>query len=149
MANTITRYTRPNMVPTRSLIDQLLEGSFFAPAAMDRWMNQTPTQPANLIETNEAYVVQAALPGLDADKLEINVAQRDLTIKGTYEFENVENGSYIWQGLPSGEFTQTFTLPGEVTGDGAEATYTNGVLSVNIPKAQHARVKSIQVKKTV
>ncbi|HZT96040.1 MAG TPA: Hsp20/alpha crystallin family protein [Chloroflexota bacterium] len=149
MANTLTRYSRPDMVPTRSLIDQLLEGSFFAPSAMDHWFNPTTGVPANLIETADHYIVQVALPGLDADKLEINAVQRDLRIKGVYEQENVENANYIWHGLPSGEFSQTFTLPAEVMGENAEATYTNGILSISIPKAQNARVKTIPVKKTV
>jgi len=151
MTTNVTLYRNPRaeMVPTRSLIDQLLEGSFFAPSAVDRWFNQATSMPANLIETNDAYIVQLALPGLDSTKLDIQVAQRDLRIKGVYETRDLENGDYIWRGLPVGEFSQAFTLPTEVSGDGAEATYTNGVMTISVPKAQHTRVKSIHVKTTV
>lgn len=151
MANTLTRNTpRSDMVPTRSVIDQLLDGSWFAPATFDRWVNgTTATFPANLVETDDKYVVQVALPGLDSDQLEIQVSERDLRISGTYESFEVEKGNYLWRGLPTGQFTQSFTLPAEVMGDGAEANYTNGILRINLPKSEKAKVKTISVKKTV
>ncbi len=151
MANTLTRYgNRPDLVPTRSVIDQLLDGSWFAPAAMDRWFsNSMGNFPANLIETDDGYVVQIALPGLDSSKLEIQASHRDLRVHGIYEAEKFEKGTYIWQGLPGGEFSQTFTLPAEVVSDGAEASYTNGILSIHVPKSDKAKVKTIPVKTTV
>lgn len=151
MTNNLTLYRnhRPEMVPTRSLIDQLLEGSFFAPSSADRWFNHSTSMAANLIETDDAFIVQLALPGLDSKRLDIQVAQRDLRIAAVYEVQEFDKGNYIWHGLPAGEFSQTFTLPAEVTGEGAEATYTHGVMTISVPKAQHTRVKSISVKTTV
>ncbi len=151
MANTMTRYNaRPDMVPTRSVIDQLLDGSFLSPTVFDRWFTQpTVNWPANLIETDDSYVVQIGLPGLDHEKLEIQASHRDLRIKGSYLGFQPEKGNYIWQGLPSGEFVQTFTLPNEVASDGAEASYTNGILSITMPKSDRAKVKTIPVKTTV
>jgi HSP20 family protein len=148
---TLTRFTRPaEMVPTRSVIDHLLEGSFFAPSMMDRWANNPASAtPANLVETNDSYVVQLAVPGISSEQLEIKSSRRDLQIKGVYETPAIENGNYIWQGLPSGEFTQAFTLPGETSSEGAEASYVNGVLTIRLPKSEGARVKTIPVKTTV
>jgi HSP20 family protein len=139
------------MVPTRSVFDQILEGSFFAPSMLDRWVasNGNVNAQANLVETNEGYTVQVALPGLDAEKLEIQASRRNLHIKGVYEVPQIENGNYIWQGLPAGEFTQSFTLPGESSSEGADATYTNGILTIHLPKSEGARVKTIPVKTTV
>jgi HSP20 family protein len=89
-------------------------------------------------------------PGLTPKKLDIQVSQRDLRIMAVYEVQQFDNGNYIWHGLQeTGEFSQTFTLPSEVSGDGAEATYTNGVMTITVPKAQHTRVESISVKTTV
>ena len=57
------------------------------------------------------------------------------------------HGKVIWNGLPAGEFSETFTLPSEVVSDGAEATYDNGILTINMPKSEAAKVKTIPVKK--
>lgn len=150
MANTVTRFNPRTdaVVPTRSVIDQLLEGSFFAPSMMDRWLGQNGNYPANLIETDDSYVVQLALPGLNIEKLEIQSLNRDLRIKGVYESQKFE-GNYIWNGLPTGEFTQAFTLPAEVANEGSEAGYANGILTVTLPKSDRAKVKNIPVKITV
>lgn len=150
--NTLSRYNAREMVPTRSVIDQLLEGSLFAPTAVDRWFNQnqqTLSFPANLVETDEGYTVQIGLPGLNPEKLEIQSLNRELRIKGVFETRHFEKGNYIWNGLPQGEFTHAFTLPAEVASDTAEASYTNGILSVTLPKADHAKVRTIPVKTTV
>jgi HSP20 family protein len=150
--NTLTRYNARDVVPTRSLIDQLLEGSVFAPSMMDRWFNQNAPAtsfPANLVENDEGYVVQIGLPGLNPEKLEIQSLNRELRIKGVFEPAHFEKGNYIWNGLPQGEFTQAFTLPAEVASDGAEATYTSGILTISLPKAEHAKVRNIPVKTTV
>jgi HSP20 family protein len=150
--NTVSRYSPREVIPTRSMIDQLLEGSFFSPAIVDRWYNQNGQSfavPANLVETDEGYVVQIALPGLNPDKLEIQSLNRELRIKGFYEPKHFDKGNYIWNGLPQGEFTQAFTLPGEVANESAEASYTNGILEVSLPKAEHAKVRNIPVKTTV
>jgi HSP20 family protein len=149
MATNLTRYnpTSP-YVPVRSLVDQLLANSFVFPSLFDRWFSETGRMmiPANLAETNDAYIVQVALPGIDPEKLEINVTGRELRVKGTYHVPQPENATYIWQGLQSGEFTESFTLPAEVQGDKAEANYHDGILTVTLPKHEHARVKSIPVK---
>src|SRR5581483_3035136 len=104
MTTNVTLYRNPRaeMVPTRSLIDQLLEGSYFAPLSPDRWFSHATPMPANLIETDDAYIVQLALPGLDSKKLDIQTVQRDLRIKGVYEIQEFEGGNYIWHGLPAG-----------------------------------------------
>jgi HSP20 family protein len=150
--NTLSRYNAREVIPTRSMIDQLLEGSFFAPSMLDRWATQNGQAggvPANLIDSDEGYIIQVSLAGMNAEKLEIQSLNRELRIKGVFEPVQFEKGTYIWNGLPQGEFTQTFTLPGEVAGDGAEASYTNGVLTIKLPKAEHAKVRTIPVKTTV
>lgn len=147
--DTVVRYAPHDIAPTRSMIDQLLEGSFFAPTLMDRWTRHAPSIPANLIETDNSYVVQIALPGLKSEKLEIQSLDKELRIRGQYDAPVIEGGKVIWSGLPHGEFTQNFTLPAGVANDHAEATYTNGILAISLPKADHAKVRTIPVKTTV
>jgi HSP20 family protein len=70
---------------------------------------------------------------------------REVTIKGQFETSTPENANWIWQGIPSGEFFETYTLPVEVQGDSTEASYEHGILSLKLPKAEHLRPKNIKV----
>ena len=142
--NTVVRYRPSAAVSTRSLLDQLFEGSL-----RDHGSRPSPSMSANLIETPDAYVAQIALPGINTEKLEIQSINRQLRIHGEFETSDVENGTTIWNGLPNGEFNQAFTLPAEVVNDKAEAAYTNGILQITLPKADSAKVRNIPVKVTV
>ena len=51
----------------------------------------------------------------------------------------------IWVGLGDGEFREQVTLPGEVDADKAHADYQDGILTLTLPKAEHARIKTIKV----
>jgi HSP20 family protein len=99
----------------------------------------------NLLETEYAYLVQLPLMGIDPEKVMIQVVGTQLTIKGTYVVPEIENATYLWHGLMGEEFTQVFTLPAEVEGEKAEASYHFGILTVKIPKAAHIIPKPVKV----
>lgn len=148
MASTVTRYQPQNGV-TRlpDLMERLFRESFINPSAVDRQFGNAnrPTLPVNLFEFGDKYVMHAALPGLGTDNLDIQVAGREVTIKGTFEVATPEGGNWIWQGIPTGEFYETYTLPVELDGNSTEASYERGILSIVLPKAEHIRPKSIKV----
>lgn len=146
MANNVSRYSRPTAVPLRSVMDQLFADSFFAPTAFENaWRNGTAL-PQNVLETTDGYVVQLAVPGIDSSKLHVETTGPELRIAGTYAVEQPEGSTYVLQSLPTGDFSQTLTLPSEVQGDGANASYRDGILTISLPKAEHAKVKRIEVK---
>ena len=149
MANTVSRYQPQQNGMTRlpEVMDRLFRESFVMPSLLDRSLggNGRPSLPVNLFETPEGYVLNAALPGLDPEKIDLQVVGREVTIKGQFEAQVPENGNWIWQGIPSGEFFETYTLPVEVQGDSTEASYEQGILSLKLPKAEHLRPKSIKV----
>ena len=123
MATNITRYNRPTAVPLRSVMDQLFADSFFAPTLLENgWKNGSPV-PANILNTADSYVVQMAVPGIDAGKLHVETTGAELRVSGSYSINKPEDSSYVIQALPTGEFNYTVTLPSEVQGDGAEASY--------------------------
>ena len=152
MTNGLTRYApRPTATRLPDLVDRLVQESFVAPAFFNQFFEGRPRGsmlPANLLETTDSYVVQVALPGITLDALDIQVMGREVTIKGKVEVPAPENGTWIWQGIPGGEFAETFTLPIEVEGDSASATYENGILWLTLPKVEHARPKNIKVNVT-
>ena len=153
MANTVSRYQPQNgtgMTRLPEVMDRLFRESFVMPSLLDRSIggNGRPSLPVNLFETPEGYVLDAALPGLDPEKIDLQVVGREVTIKGQFEAQVPEKGSWVWQGIPSGEFFETYTLPVEVQGDSTEASYQQGILSLKLPKAEHLRPRSIKVNVT-
>jgi HSP20 family protein len=130
MANTISRYQPQSTGVTRlpDLVNQLFNESFVAPSLFDRSFaggTTRPSLPVNLWETTDGYVMQAALPGMSADNLDIQVTGREVSVRGKLEVTSPENGTWIWQGIPGGEFFETYTLPAEIESDAVENIKVN------------------------
>src|SRR4051794_12410632 len=111
--NSVTRYQRQTVTRLPDLVDRLFRESFGNPAFWDRSFAGTvrPSLPANLFETSESYVLHVSLPGMKPENFDISVVGREVTIKGKLEITSPEGGDWIWQGIPSGEFFESFTLP--------------------------------------
>jgi HSP20 family protein len=100
--------------------------------------------PVNIYETREEIIVAASLPGLNADKVNIEVQKEVLTLSGEQEsvlcFDETENATVHLAGIPRfGKFQFSFRLPASVDAQQAQAKYTNGVLCVRFLKSQQAR----------
>ena len=98
----------------------------------------------NFWETNESYVLQIALPGMKADSIEVRVEQNVLTCKGQPAVQAPANATALWQSF-GGQTSYRIQLPAEVESGQAQATYQDGVLTITLPKASHARTHSIKV----
>lgn len=99
----------------------------------------------NLWEDGEALYVEAELPGVNQEDLEILVVGNELTIKGRRPPREGQNLTYHRQERGFGEFSRAISLPVEVDGDKVEAKLRNGVLMLRLPKAEAARPKKITV----
>lgn len=103
-------------------------------------------------ETREAYVVEADLPGVRADQVEISFERNTLTIRGTRDWplrtSEKTGGEFRIHGAErvAGAFARAIRLPEYVDGEKIEASFTDGVLSVKIPKAASALPRKIEVK---
>jgi HSP20 family protein len=153
MANTLARYGTPQSTLTRlpDLVDQLFRDSFVLPSFWDRTYSggtPRPMLPANLFETTDSYVMHLAIPGLNPENIDIQVVGREVTVKGKIELNTPENGQWILQGIPTGEFAETFTLPADIDSENVQASYDYGILSLGLPKAAHLRPKNIKVNVT-
>lgn len=93
-------------------------------------------------EENDAYVLQALVPGLKSDDLNIQILENVVTIDG--EFKGDEN-EYLMRELPHGSFHRTLRLPASLDASKAEAKIADGVLTLTLPKAESARPKTIKV----
>jgi HSP20 family protein len=143
----LVRYEPFGLLNTRpgfeGLFDRLFEDSFgwarnAAPGAQ-------ASVGANLYETPEAYWVELPLAGVKPDDVEVTVQQNVLTIGAKRTWEMPEKAQPIWQGFGSGEWKQSFTLPGEVDPETVDASMEHGILRLQLPKAQHTRPRTIRV----
>ncbi len=97
----------------------------------------------NIQEQDDAYVLSALVPGLNAEDLNIQVLEDVVRIEGEYQTQEQE---YLVRELPSGSFTRTLRLPSVIDADQVEAKIADGVLTLTLPKAESARPKKISVK---
>jgi len=117
----------------------------------DRWGGHTfglvESPAVNLWEENEAVVLEAELPGLELQDLEIFVTgHNQLTIKGERKAPVVDKGTQHRQERGFGKFTRLITLPFAVDENNVEARFENGVLKVRLPKHESAKPRKIAIK---
>jgi HSP20 family protein len=101
----------------------------------------------NAWEDAENFYVEAELPGLKLEELEIYVSDgRVVTIKGHRPEPTQDKGSWLRRERGYGTFERSLSLPGPIDCEKVEACLKNGVLTVTLPKAPEIRPKRIAVK---
>jgi HSP20 family protein len=147
MAN-ITRFDPlGEMVSLRSAMDRLFEDSFVSPLGWRTINGTESTAPAiDVHETADELVLTAALPGIKPDDVEITMTGQTLAIRGESKAdEEVSRDQYLYRERRYGTFSRSIQLPMRVQGDRAEATFTDGVLTLRIPKAEEVKPRQIRI----
>lgn len=104
------------------------------------------TPRMDLRETDTAFVVEADMPGMSSEDISVHIEGNTVVIAGERKNEqtsNAENFTHFERTF--GKFQRAMTLSAPVKVDDVEAKYTNGVLTVTIPKAEEARPKRIAI----
>jgi HSP20 family protein len=99
---------------------------------------------AELRESDDAYVVNVELPGVQKDQIDIQVQDRELIISG--EITDTGNGRRHRSSRRTGRFEYRTYLPGDIKADQVSATLSDGVLNVTVPKSEAAKPRHIEVK---
>lgn len=103
--------------------------------------------PMNVTQDGDSFYVRAEVPGIKASELSITAMKNRLTIAGKREIPNEqERVSYHRKERPEGAFNRTLTLPAELDVERIDARYTDGVLTLKLPKAEAAKPRLISVK---
>ena len=101
----------------------------------------------DVYQDENRVTVEAELPGIDPDKVNVSVENDILTIEGKHEKQTeVEEKNYYRKEISLGSFHRVVPLPAAVNGVKAEASYEGGILKVIIPKEERARSKKILIK---
>ena len=128
----------------REAMNQLLEESFVSPSLQRPGQNFVP--PMDVSETADSYLVELSVPGLKSENLEVTFENNVLTIKGEMrqEKENRER-NYHRVERRYGSFQRSVTLPTTVKGDAIQASLDDGILRLEIPKAEEVKPRKINV----
>ena len=144
MLNSVTRWN-PNAsyVTTREplfrLFDTFLNDLQGEEVASRGWM-----PPVDIQEREDAYRLQAELPGLTKEDINITMENNILRLSGERKFEkDVKKESYHRIERTYGTFTRSFALPSQVNAEGVQAAFENGVLTITVPKAEQAKPRKI------
>jgi HSP20 family protein len=101
----------------------------------------------DVLENEDGYTVNASVPGINTDDIEVTLEKNVLTIKGEIEAdEEVEKEQYHVRERRFGSFSRNIRFPVDVNVNSIEASYEHGVLTLVVPKADEVKPKRITVK---
>jgi len=130
----------------RDAMDRLLEESFIRPGLL---FGETPSGmlPVDMYETDDQVVVKATVPGVKPEDIDVTVTGDLLTIKGEFKSEEeTKKRNYLRQERRYGSFCRQVGLPAGVDTDKVKATFEHGVLTLEMPKIESAKAKTIKIK---
>jgi HSP20 family protein len=133
--------------PSRHLASLPLDvESFFENYGLGLGRDTVWNPSVDIVESEEAYELKAEIPGLKKEDIQVSLEDGLLTIRGEKKKETeTEKKNYHTIERVFGKFERSFRLPENVRGDSIHAKYDNGVLSIDIPKAEESKPKQIEV----
>ena len=125
------------MVSVRNQMDELVGDLLSEPT---RWQGSgsrdTMRMPLDVFEDDQCFNVKASLPGIDPDNIEISFSENTLTVQGEYgEESGDEHTKWHLRERHFGKFMRSITLPASINGGNISADFTDGVLTLTLPKA--------------
>lgn len=120
----------------------------FSPSLVNDWLTNDWLQPysfenkqlpaVNIQEMDQAFLVELAAPGLKKEDLQVEVEKDVLSIASEAEGKTEETGRYTRKEYNFASFRRTFSIPESVDSKKIDALYSEGVLTVTLPKRKEA-----------
>jgi HSP20 family protein len=125
-------------------VDQLLQS--VNPESEARSGAELFNLPVDIRQTEDAFVIEASVPGFEPDDVEVTFEDGVLTIRATHRDEREDKrDGYVRRERRIGSLYRQIGLPAEVRADDISASFRNGVLTVTVPRAPKAQPKRIRV----
>jgi HSP20 family protein len=141
------------MTPLRDVMNRLLEESMVGLGRMEPWFAGRAF-PVDLLETEDAYVVEAALPGFKPEEIEVTTLGDTLTIRAHHEERKEprdekpgKESVYLRRERSVGEFVRVIELPMTLDPKKVTAAYEHGLLTLRIAKTEREKPTVIPIKK--
>ena len=150
---TIVRRPSPigELVSLRQAMDRLFEDSFVRPRTWAGSESGSPL-PLDVTNTQDALVVEASLPGIRPDDVDITVEDGTLTIRADSHSEREErgeDGEVLLSEIRRGSVSRAIALPNGLEPDKASATFEHGLLRLRIPRAEAVKPRQIRITPSV
>ena len=105
------------------------------------------TPALDVFETQEKFVITMELPGVSPDDVDISVEDSTLMVRGERKFySEQQEESFLRIERRFGEFTRSLTLPSTADAESIQASFDQGVLTVEVPKREEAKPRKISIK---
>jgi HSP20 family molecular chaperone IbpA len=99
----------------------------------------------DILESEQALLLVADMPGVDENGVDITVEKNILTIKGAVVAEVPAGYKLSYEEYGVGDYERSFTLPNEIDREGIQATIKEGVLTLTLPKVKQALARKVTV----
>ena len=146
--NSITRwYPFRNVSTLQEQVNRLFDGNFSPSGDHSTLTAWAPS--VDVYETENELVIKADLPEVSEKDIDLRVENNMLTIRGERKFEqNVKEENYLRVERSYGSFSRSFSLPNTVDTQAIKAEYTDGVLTVTLPKRAESKPKQVKINVT-
>ena len=135
----MTVYINPvRRLPRRRFIEEMMQD-------WDEDYANKITFPVDVLADSDSFTIKALLPGINADDLDIQIVNEIVTISGEIKADREEGATYLLAERPSGRFHRVITLPTPLNPAKVNANLENGVLTLEVPKAEEAKPRTIKV----
>jgi len=134
-----------DMFELRDDMNRLL-GDFFM-TRKEKAMSKLGWMPSvDVSESENEYTIKADIPGMKKEDIKISLERNTMSISGERKEEVEEkNKNYVRREKSYGSFFRSFELPHAVDSKNIRATYSDGVLSINVPKSEESKPKEIKI----
>ncbi len=132
----------------RDEVDRIFTNVFTHPTVTNaaRLVTGRGFPAVNVWENNDNLFVEAEVPGVKPEQLDVTVVGDELTIKGERPEELQGDPAFHRRERGQGSFTRIIRLSSEVNADNVQASLNDGVLLLTLPKVEAAKPRKIQVK---
>ncbi len=144
---TLTRRPSPfgELVTLRQAMDRLFDDTIYRPYPASTG-GELARLPLDVRSTPDALLVEASLPGIKPEDVDITVENGALTIRAEDRTDDRrEEGGWVVREIARGSVMRTVTLPTGLEADKAEATFEHGVLRLRFPKAEQVKSRRIRI----
>jgi len=145
----ITKRTSDPMIDLLNRLEQRM-GRVLEPFRSFDWEVGEPSTawvpPVDIVEEPETMKITAEIPGVKPEDVKVTVTDNLLTLSGTkFQVKEEKTAKLHRYERDYGAFERTFTLPATVNGKGIKATYSEGLLTVTLPKVESAKPQTVSI----
>ncbi|MDD5656658.1 MAG: Hsp20/alpha crystallin family protein [Elusimicrobia bacterium] len=116
-----------------------LPGRYARPEVGGAW-----SPAVSIRETDSDITVYVALPGVEKEDVRLEIQDEGLVLSGKTRLD-FEGEGWLRSEVPSGEFYRAFSMPAQIKPEGVKASWKNGLLCIEMPKAEEAKPRKIQI----